>query len=95
MVGLEKGNVKDGMETGKVRRETELVDKVGELALDGEGSETDVVEFVGGTGGLDMAAEEPDELVGLVGRSFRHIITKKGKPLECLEQTVQTPQTPE
>ena len=56
--------MEDGVKTGEVRGETELVDKVGELSLYGEGTETNVIEFVGGTGSFDVTTEEPDELVG-------------------------------
>ena len=38
--------------------------------LDGEWAETDVIEFIGGTGGLDMATEQPNELVGTEGWGF-------------------------
>ena len=64
VIGFEKRDVENGMETREVGGETELVDDVGELALDWERAETDVVEFVGRTSGFNVTAEEPDELVG-------------------------------
>ena len=73
VIGFEKRNVEYRVKTREVGRKTELVNEIGELALDGEGSETDMVEFVGGTGGLDVTAEEPNELVGLVGGGFRNV----------------------
>ena len=73
MVRLEKRNMEDGVQTREVRWEAELINEVGELALDGERSETDVVEFIGGTGSLDVTAEEPDELVRLVGWGFGNV----------------------
>ena len=61
--------MEDGMETGKIRGKGEFVNEWGYLGSDGEGTETAVIEFIGGTGSFDIAAEEPDEFAGLVGGS--------------------------
>ena len=58
-IGFEKRDVEDGVKTGEVRGETELVDKVGELSLYGEGTETNVVEFVGRTGSFNFNLSWP------------------------------------
>ena len=63
VVGLEKRNMEDGVETGQVCRETKLVRRVRDCVIDGERAKTAVVKLVGGTSRLDVATQQPDELV--------------------------------
>ena len=67
-VGFEEGNMEDGVKTGKVWGETELVGVVGDGAFNGEWTEAAMIELVGRTSRLDMATEQPHELVRLVLR---------------------------
>ena len=70
MVGLEQGDVEDGMETGEVSREMELVSGIRDGAIDWERAEATVVELVRWTGGLDVATEEPDKVARLETRAI-------------------------
>ena len=65
VVGFKQGDVEDGMETGEVSREMELVSSIRDGAIDWEWAKAMVVELVGRTGGLNVVMEEPDEVVGL------------------------------
>ena len=68
VIGFEKGNMENRMETRKIRGETELVRKVGDCVVNGKGSESAMFELVGWACGLDMPSHEPYELVWLIGR---------------------------
>ena len=57
VVGLEKGDVEDRMETGEVSGEMEFVGSVRDGAVDWEWAKATVVKLVGWTGGLDIATE--------------------------------------
>ena len=69
VVGLEKGDVEDRMETGEVSGEMEFVGSVGDGAVDWEWAKATVVKLVGWTGGLDVATEEPNEVARLKMRA--------------------------
>ena len=56
-IGLKEGDMEDGVETGKVSRETEAVDEVRKLGFNGEGSKTAMVELVGRPSSTDVATE--------------------------------------
>ena len=72
VVGFEERNVKDGMKTGEVRRETELVCKVRDGAINGERTKTSMIELIRRACGLDMPAEQPYELARLVFGAVLH-----------------------
>ena len=55
-----------GMETREIGGESKLVSKRRDFAGNWEGTETTMVEFVGGTSRLNVATQEPHQLIRLV-----------------------------
>lgn len=62
-VRFKEGNMKNRMKAREVRRESKLVSSVGDGAFDREGTELAMVELVRGTCCLDVATQQPDELI--------------------------------
>ena len=57
VVWFKKRNVEHRMKTGKVGGKTKSVGKVGDSAVDGEGTEPPVLKFIRRARGLDVSSE--------------------------------------